>query len=119
MRRRGDVCDHFVARSEDRARILARVDPDAIPPGVLTCLWLNDHASIAIAGREPLAPFLQPMLDTASSVDHDSWRLFWSGQASLLAVLAGDLHFAATIWERLAIDPVRRMLPLAEAFVSH
>ncbi len=78
---------HFVARGEDRARILAGVDPAAIPPGVLTFVWLNDHASIAVTGHEPLVPFLQPMLDTVSAIDDDFYRLAWSGQLLLLAVL--------------------------------
>jgi hypothetical protein len=37
------------------------------------------------------------MLDTASAIDDDFWRLVCWGQTSLLAVLAGgDLRLAAT-----------------------
>jgi predicted ATPase len=114
----GMYMTHFVARSEDRARILARVDPDAIPPGMLTFAWLNDHASVAIASHEPLTPFLRPMLDTAMAIDDDYWRLMVSGQSSLLAVVAGDLDFAATVWDRLAVDPARGKMPVAEAIVA-
>ena len=110
---------HFVARSDDRARIVALVDPDAIPPGYLTFLWLNTHASIAIERREPLAPFLKPMFDAATANDDDFWRLACWGQTSLLAVLAGDLHLAAAIWDRLRADPSRGALPVAEAYVAY
>jgi hypothetical protein len=115
----GMYMTHFVARSEDRAHILSRVDPHAIPPGVLTFAWLNDHASIAIASHEPLTPFLQPMLDTASTIEDDFWRLVWWGQVLLLAVLAGDLQFASVVWERLTGDPARGHLPLVEGLVAY
>jgi predicted ATPase/class 3 adenylate cyclase len=115
----GIYATHFVARSENRARIVALVDPDAIPPGVLSYAWLNDHASIAIAEGEPLVPYLQPMLDIATGIDDGYWRLVVSGQTSLLAVLAGDLPFAASIWERLAGDPARGTTPLGEAVLAY
>ena len=60
---------HYVSRRETRARILALVDPDAIPPGLLTFWWLNDHATVAMGGGEPLAPYLEPMRDTAWTID--------------------------------------------------
>jgi hypothetical protein len=115
----GMYLTHFVARGEDRAHMLSRVDPDAIPSGVLRFAWLNDHASIAIASHEPLTPFLQPMLDTATAIDDDFYRLCWSGQVLLLAILAGELHFASIVWERFTADPARGTLPMVEGLVAY
>jgi hypothetical protein len=115
----GMFTTHFVARSEARARIVAGVDPEAIPPGVLRYTWLTDQASIAIAKGESPAPFLQAMLDSASTIEDAFWRLGLSGHTSLLAVLAGDLPFAATIWQRLSLDPARGAIPLLEAWLPY
>jgi hypothetical protein len=110
---------HFVARSEARARILSCLDPDTIPPGVPRYAWLTDQASIAIAKGESPAPFLQVMLDCASAIENAFWRLGLSAHTSLLAVLAGDLPFAATIWQRLSPDPARSAIPLLEVWLPY
>jgi predicted ATPase/class 3 adenylate cyclase len=115
----GTFATHFVARRDEHGRILARVDPDAIPSGVLRFMWLNDRAAVAIADHKPVVPFLQPMLDSAAAIDDGFYRLGLLGQTSLLAVLAGDLQFAATIWQILAIDPARGTIPTAEAWVAY
>jgi hypothetical protein len=115
----GIYLTHLVARSEDRAHILAVVDPDAIPLGVLTFAWLNDHASIAIANREPLAPFLQPMLDTASAIDEDFWRLCWWAQMLLWPSSPTTFTSWPSCGDLLSADPARGMLPAVEGMVAY
>jgi hypothetical protein len=113
------LATHYVARSADRAHIVVRVDPDSIPPGVLRFVWLNDQAAIAIAEGASPAPFLQPMLDASSAIEDGFWRLGTSGQTSLLAILAGDVPFAATIWQRLSVDPARGAIPQVEGWLAY
>jgi hypothetical protein len=110
---------HFVGRSESRAQILARVDPETVPPGALRVIWLNDKASIAIAEGTTPAPFLHPMLDAGTTIGDAFWRLVCWGQTSSLAVLAGDLAFAGAILQRVAADPGRGTVPAADAFLAY
>jgi hypothetical protein len=56
------------------------------------------------------------MLETASAIDDDFWRLNCTAQVLAMRVISGDLDLAATPWGRLAADPARTTLPTAEAY---
>jgi hypothetical protein len=109
----------YVGRSEDRTQIRALVDPDAIPPGVLSFWWLKSHASDALDSGGNAIKFLEPMLQIATAIDDDFHRLICSGQVSLVGVFAGELDLASTVWEELADDPARSTLPLADALIAY
>jgi hypothetical protein len=74
----------YVARDKARAHIAALVDPAVIPPGVLYFAWLWNEGAVRLARNEPVASLLEPMLETATGLDDEWWRLVFTALTLLL-----------------------------------
>jgi predicted ATPase/class 3 adenylate cyclase len=108
----------FLPGNENCGAIVANIDPDAIPPGLSSYLWLWHQVGDAILAGDDTVPFLQPMLDVATSLD-DVWdRRFWTSYVAYLNLIASRLTTAEEIWETLDYDPATNTSPTLEAGVD-
>lgn len=111
----------FAGRRGDIDTLLAEVEPDLIPPGMLSYMWSFQRLVDAFMRGEDIIPLLRPHLDLAATPDNDYDRLWATSYVSWQAVvLAGWVDLATEIWSTLADDPARNTVPTVEPmFLSY